>query len=79
MIERGTFDEQRVTVGTLGTILARTKDVRPPATIVVGDVVSVRESVLALQSGAPAWQVAAALAPREVEPARVASGTRRRA
>jgi hypothetical protein len=35
--------------------------------------------VLALQSGAPAWQVAAALAPQEVEPARGASGIRRRA
>jgi len=79
VIERGTLDGQRVTIGTLGNILARTKDVRPPATIVVGDVVSVRESVLALQSGEPAWQVAAALAPREVEPARAASATRRRA
>jgi uroporphyrin-III C-methyltransferase len=79
VIERGTLDDQRVTVGTLATILSRTKDVRPPATIVVGDVVSVRESVLALQSGAPAWQVAAALAPQEVEPARGASGIRRRA
>ena len=79
VIERGTLDEQRVTIGTLGTILARTKDVRPPATIVVGDVVSVRESVLALQSGEPAWQVAAALAPREVRQERAASGTSRRA
>ncbi|AMY08936.1 Uroporphyrinogen-III C-methyltransferase [Luteitalea pratensis] len=79
VIERGTLDGQRVTIGTLGNILARTKDVRPPATIVVGDVVSVRESVLALQSGEPAWQVAAALAPREVEPTRAASATRRRA
>ncbi len=79
VIERGTLDEQRVTIGTLGTILARTKDVRPPATIVVGDVVSVRESVLALQSGAPAWQVASALAPREVVPVRAAAATRRRA
>jgi uroporphyrin-III C-methyltransferase len=78
VIERGTLDEQRVTIGTLGTILARTKDVRPPATIVVGDVVSVRESVLALQSGEPAWQVAAALAPREVPRERTA-GTSRRA
>jgi len=79
VIERGTFEEQRVTIGTLANILARTKDVRPPATIIVGDVVSVRESVLALQSGAPAWQVAAALAPREVAPALAVSDARRRA
>ncbi len=79
VIERGTFEEQRVTVGTLGTILARTRDVRPPATIVVGDVVSVRESVLALQSGAPAWPVAAALAPRAVAATPARSVHRRRA
>jgi uroporphyrin-III C-methyltransferase len=79
VIERGTLDDQRVTIGTLGTILARTRDVSPPATIVVGDVVSVRESVLALQAGAPAWQVASALAPREVVPVRGAAATRRRA
>ena len=68
-----------MTIGTLGTILARTHDVRPPATIVVGEVVSVRESVLALQAGAPAWQVASALAPREVAPVRVVAAARRRA
>ena len=79
VIERGTLEEQRVTIGTLGTILARAKDVRPPATIIVGDVVSVRETVLALQSGQPAWPVAASLAPREhhIERAAAAGGTRR--
>jgi uroporphyrin-III C-methyltransferase len=78
VIERGTLDEQRVTIGTLGTILARARDVRPPATIVVGDVVSVRETVLALQSGEPAWPVAASLAPREHHIERTAAaGTRR--
>ena len=80
VIERGTLDEQRVTIGTLGTILARTKDVRPPATIVVGDVVSVRETVLALQSGAPAWQVAVGARAARSGPAFAPpSRTRRRA
>ncbi len=79
VIERGTLDDQRVTVGTLGTILARAKDVRPPATIIVGDVVSVREDVLALQSGEPAGQVAAALSPREVVSPHAATADRRRA
>jgi uroporphyrin-III C-methyltransferase len=79
VIERGTFEDQRITIGTLGTILARARDVRPPATIVVGDVVTVRETVLALQSGQPAWQVAATLAPREVAPTRLATRTRRHA
>jgi len=74
VIERGTLDEQRVTIGTLGTILVRARGARPPATIVVGEVVSVRESILALQSGAPAWQVAAALAPRHVPSARTKLG-----
>jgi uroporphyrin-III C-methyltransferase len=77
VIERGTLEEQRVTIGTLGTILARARDVRPPATIIVGDVVSVRETVLALQSGEPAWPVAASLAPREHPIARTAGAARR--
>jgi uroporphyrin-III C-methyltransferase len=78
VIERGTLDEQRVTIGTLGTILARARDARPPATIIVGDVVSVRETVLALQSGEPAWPVAASLAPREHLVARSGVGHARR-
>ena len=77
VIERGTLEEQRVTIGTLGTILSRARDVRPPATIIVGDVVSVRETVLALQSGEPAWPVAASLAPREHPIARTAGAARR--
>jgi uroporphyrin-III C-methyltransferase len=41
VIERGLRPDQRVTVGTLGTIagLARERGVRPPAVIVIGDVV----------------------------------------
>ena len=74
IIERGTFEEQRVTTGTLRTILARAKDVQPPATIVVGDVVAVREAVLALQAGRPAWEATAALSAPVPVPVRAASG-----
>ena len=44
IIERGTTPEQRVTVGTLESIvaLARAREVTSPAVIVVGDVVSAR-------------------------------------
>jgi uroporphyrin-III C-methyltransferase len=42
IIERGLRPDQRVTVGTLGTIAdtARERGIRPPAVIVIGDVVS---------------------------------------
>ena len=42
IIERGLSEGQRVTIGTLGDIatLARQQGVRPPAIIVIGDVVS---------------------------------------
>lgn len=42
IVEDGFGERQRVTIGTLGTIahLAATRQVRPPAVIVVGDVVS---------------------------------------
>ncbi|MDK2975212.1 MAG: uroporphyrin-III C-methyltransferase [Methanofollis sp.] len=42
VIERGMRPDQRVTVGTLGDIagIARAENVRPPAVIVIGDVVS---------------------------------------
>jgi len=56
VVEQGTLETQRVTTGTLRTILARARDARPPATVVVGDVVNVREAVLALQQGRPAWE-----------------------
>ena len=78
VIEQGTWDGQRVTTGTLRTILARARNAQPPATIVVGDVVSVRETVRALQDGHADWQVAASLSPREHVPAH-ATPTRRRA
>jgi siroheme synthase len=77
IIERGTFEEQRVTTGTLRTILARARNVKPPATIVVGDVVAVRDAILALQAGRPAWEATAPLAPAEAAPVRVVAGGRR--
>ena len=53
VIEQGTLDSQRVYIGTLGTIVARTKDVRPPATVVVGEVVSISEAAAEGRSIAP--------------------------
>ena len=39
LIERATLPDQRLTTGTLGDILSKAQGVRPPTTIVVGDVV----------------------------------------
>lgn len=50
IVERGTRVDEHVTTGTLRTILARAAHVQPPATIVVGDVVAVREAVIAMQA-----------------------------
>lgn len=61
IVEQGTLEGQRVFTGTIGTILARSAGVRSPATIVVGDVVSVREAAGAVETTArPAWPRAAA-------------------
>ena len=57
IIESGTLPGQRVTAGTLATIVQQASDaaVQSPATIVVGDVVALR-SRLGLDTGAePAW------------------------
>ncbi|MGH7199215.1 MAG: SAM-dependent methyltransferase, partial [Planctomycetaceae bacterium] len=45
VVESGFTPQQRTTVGTLGTIaeLARERDVRPPAVVVVGTVVDLHE------------------------------------
>jgi uroporphyrin-III C-methyltransferase/precorrin-2 dehydrogenase/sirohydrochlorin ferrochelatase len=45
VIERATTPEQRVVIGTLATLpeLARAADVKPPALIIVGEVVALRE------------------------------------
>ena len=45
VIERGATPEQRVIVGTLQNIVAACADVRPPATIVVGEVVQLRDAL----------------------------------
>jgi uroporphyrin-III C-methyltransferase len=41
-IEQGTLPQQRVIVGTLADIASRCTDLKPPAVIVVGDVVKLR-------------------------------------
>jgi uroporphyrin-III C-methyltransferase len=47
MVERGTLDDSRTVVSTLGGIVeeARATEIEPPAVTVVGEVVSVREDV----------------------------------
>jgi uroporphyrin-III C-methyltransferase/precorrin-2 dehydrogenase/sirohydrochlorin ferrochelatase len=61
LIENGTLPTERVVTGTLGDIveLARAEQVRPPATIVVGEVVRLRE---ALGRAVAAVEVAGAVA-----------------
>ena len=41
VIERATTKEEKVFTGTLDTIAERAKDVQPPATVVVGEVVGI--------------------------------------
>ena len=48
VIEAASREEERVVVGTLATICSRAASVRPPATIVVGEVVNVRELTMSL-------------------------------
>jgi uroporphyrin-III C-methyltransferase len=52
VIEQGTLPGQRVIVGTLADIMQACGDVRPPAIIVVGDVVRLREALAGLNAGA---------------------------
>ena len=51
IIENATTSQQRVVVGTLADIVekARTADVRPPAVIVFGKVVKLREKLWKLK------------------------------
>lgn len=70
LIEQGTLENQRVFTGTLGDILSRAADARPPATVVVGDVVSVREVILASVETSERRSVVS----REATPAFVKSG-----
>lgn len=60
LIERGTLPEQKVATGTLADIVERAAHIAAPATIVVGEVVRVRERLLALQqlSGETQWVAA---------------------
>lgn len=53
VIAQGTLPEERVLVATLGTIAGDVAlaGIKAPATIVVGEVVRVRESLLAIRSG----------------------------
>ncbi len=46
VIEQGSLPEQRVIVGTLGDIVTKAVGVQPPATVVVGEVVRLREKML---------------------------------
>jgi len=43
VVESGTTELERVTVGTLGDIAEKAADAAPPAVIVVGDVVGLRD------------------------------------
>jgi siroheme synthase len=45
VIEDGGLSTERVTVATLSTIAAAAANARPPAVIVVGDVVALREQL----------------------------------
>lgn len=52
VIAQGTLPDERIVTGTLGTIAgdAARAGLRPPATVVVGEVVRVRERLLAVRS-----------------------------
>ncbi len=43
LVERGTFTNQKTVVGTLADIVERSAEVRPPAAIIIGEVVRLRE------------------------------------
>ena len=45
IVERATLTDQRTVVGTLATIVERAADVRPPAVIIVGEVVRMRKTL----------------------------------
>lgn len=53
VIERGTMAEERVLTGTLATITEVAAGARSPAVIVIGEVVHVRENLLAAMPFAP--------------------------
>lgn len=45
LIEQGTLPEQKVVVGTLADILEKAAEIRPPAIIIIGDVVSLHTTL----------------------------------
>ncbi|MGD8406563.1 MAG: uroporphyrinogen-III C-methyltransferase [Anaerolineales bacterium] len=45
LIEQGTLPEQRVVTGTLANILDKTAEIRPPAIIIVGEVVNLHATL----------------------------------
>jgi uroporphyrinogen III methyltransferase / synthase len=45
IVERGTYPAQKTVTGTLGDIVARAAGLKPPATIIVGQVVTLREKL----------------------------------
>ncbi len=60
MVRRGTFDDQQVVQATVESIAAavRAVELRPPATLVVGEVVALREQITARtpQGNSGAWE-----------------------
>ncbi len=60
IISKGTLPDQTVVVGTLGTILSLAQEIRPPSTILVGEVVNVRDCLL---TGALDWDISPASSP----------------
>jgi uroporphyrin-III C-methyltransferase len=45
LIEKGTLPEQKVVIGTLGTIIEKAAGVQPPSIVIVGEVVSLHEAL----------------------------------
>ena len=45
IIEKGTTAEQKIIIGTLNTIVQKSNEVRPPAVVIVGEVVNLHEEL----------------------------------
>ena len=45
LIEQGTLMEQKMVVGTLANIIEKATEIKPPAIIIVGDVVSLHSAL----------------------------------
>lgn len=45
LIREGTTSNQLIRIGTLGDIVAKTRDIRPPAVLIVGEVVRLQEQL----------------------------------